>query len=112
VHFINRAAVIIGDGALALVQDQVVVLLVHGTNLPFPFPFANADAAVEIVHHAAKMTDQLGFLGLNHRDELVVVSAAAASSVPAVARTVVHRNHQACVLAAPRDRRRALMLKI
>jgi hypothetical protein len=55
------------------------MLLVHGANLPLSFRFANAEAAVEIMHHAAKMTEQLRFLGVNHRDELIVISAAAAS---------------------------------
>ena len=79
VHFIDRAAVVIGNAPLGPVDDQVVALLVHGANLPLSFRFANADATVEIMHHAAKVTEQLRFLGVNHRDELVVISAAAAS---------------------------------
>jgi hypothetical protein len=79
VHLIDRDSEIIGNAPHALVDDLVMVLLIHGASLPFPFRFANADAAVEIVHHAAKMTKQLRFLGVNHRDELLVIRAAAAS---------------------------------
>src|SRR5215467_9030072 len=78
-HLVDRAAIIIGNGALGLVQDQVAVLLVHGANLPLSFRFANAEAAVEIMHHAAKMTEQLRFLGVNHRDQLLVIRTTAAS---------------------------------
>src|SRR5215831_14647348 len=31
------------------------------------------------MHHAAKMTEQLRFLGVNHRDQLVVIRTAAAA---------------------------------
>jgi hypothetical protein len=74
------------------------MLLVHGANLPLSFRFANADAAVEIMHHAAKMTEQLRFLGVNHRDELIVISAAAAS--PAC-RQRRERSHIATAELAP-----------
>jgi len=79
VHFSERAVVIIGNAPHALVDDLVMVPLIHGASLPLPFRFANADAAVEIVHHAAKMTEQLRFLGVNQCDEPFVIGAAAAS---------------------------------
>jgi hypothetical protein len=56
------------------------VLLVHGTaSLPLPSRFAYSDATFEIVDNTAQMTDQLRFLGANHRDELLVIRTAAAS---------------------------------
>jgi len=55
-----------------------VLLLIHGANLPLSFRFANAHAAVEIMHHAAKMTDQLRFLDINRRNKLLVIRTAAA----------------------------------
>jgi hypothetical protein len=78
-HLVDRAVVIFGNAPLGLVDNQVAVLLVHGTSLPFPFRFANADTAVEIVDNAAKMTDQLRFFRVNHRDELLVIRSATAS---------------------------------
>jgi hypothetical protein len=74
------------------------MLLVHGANLPLSFRFANAEAAVEIMHHAAKMTEQLRFLGVNHRDELIVISAAAAAPAR---RQWSERSHIATAELAP-----------
>ena len=79
VHFIDRAAVVIGNAPLGPVDDQVVALLVHGANLPLSFRFANADAAFEIMHNDAQLTDQLRFLGENHPDQPLVIRTAAAA---------------------------------
>jgi hypothetical protein len=48
-------------------------------NLPLAFRFANANTALEIVNNTAQMTDQLRFLGVYHRDQLLVIRTAAAS---------------------------------
>src|SRR6516162_6283849 len=48
-------------------------------SLPLPSRFAYSDAAFEIANNAAQMTDQLRFLGEDHRDQLLVIRSAAAS---------------------------------
>jgi len=67
-------------------------------SLPPPSRPANADAAVEVVDHSAKMTDQLCLLSENQRDELVVISAAAASPTR---RQRCERSHIATAKLAP-----------
>src|SRR5262249_10247972 len=98
VHLFDRAAVIIADAPLGLVNDQIPMLLVHGANLPLSFRFATAQAAVEIIRNAVKMTEHLPSLGVNHRAELMVISAAPAS--PAC-RQRRERSHTATAELAP-----------
>jgi hypothetical protein len=76
-----------------------LALLIHGAaSLPLPWRFAYSEAAFEIVNNAAQMTDQLCFLGEDHRDELLVISTAAAAPAR---RQWSERSHIATAELAP-----------
>ena len=60
------------------VVDELIV--VHAASLPLPSCFAYSDAPLEIARHCLQMAEQPAFLGMNHRDELIVISTAAALS--------------------------------
>jgi hypothetical protein len=64
-----------GNGVDTLVDQFIVV---HSANLPLASRFAYSNAPLEIARHCLQMANQLGFLGVYHRDQLLVIRTAAA----------------------------------
>jgi hypothetical protein len=64
----ERALVLVRNGALGPVQDQITALPVHGTSLPLsPFP-PNSNTPIKIAHNAIEMIDQFRLLGADALD--------------------------------------------
>jgi hypothetical protein len=75
VHVLYRATVSSGNGVDTPVDEFIVV---HSATLPLPPCFAYSNAPLEIARHCLQMANQLGFLGVYHRDQLLVIGTAAA----------------------------------
>src|SRR5215831_13014076 len=80
----------------ALVDDSIVVLLVHDASLPL-----SLRATAEIVHDAAQVLDQRLLFSMGYRHELLVIGAAARGSPSSTSMPAARARH-------PQDRPRSI----